>query len=258
MPRMRSPNYPSLSLGAATEALRALWERDNRTVVPPDRVAAALGYTSLSGPARSKLAAMKKFGLLDESTNGMRVSDLGLRILHSRQDEPDYLAAVREAATAPALFSELFQTHSKASEETTKSYLIVKKGFGDEGARIAARTFRETVEFARLGESDYDSIQAADRPMAPFERALAVTERRWPVGPPMEMEQVVHPGSNGFWINVPFGGSSLMVSVQSLGSELTRAHLEKAQQYLKLATDDLSKNSSASNANHKEDREETS
>ena len=152
---MRSPNYPAYGLSSAVHMAKKIWEKERGTPVPADVAAKALGYSSLNGPARSSLAAMKKFGLLSEEKHGLKVSQLAIRILHPA-DEDDRVSASRDAALKADLFKQLSETHLNASDDALKSYLITKMSFSEVGAKIAISAFRDTMEFAKLTDSGYD------------------------------------------------------------------------------------------------------
>jgi len=152
---MRSPNYPALTLSDAVEAVKILWEKEKKTAVDVQTIATAWGYSSVSGRVRTKLGALRKYGLVDDTPNGTKVSDLAVRIIYADQNSEDQLAALREAALRPSLFRELYESHSEASENAIKSYLVVKKGFSDAGAKEAARSFHATVEVSQLEGSSY-------------------------------------------------------------------------------------------------------
>ena len=111
---MRSPNYPAIGLKDAIAEVQKLWKAEKKTVVSGDVAAKALGYKGLSGPPRVKLAALKKFGLVDDGPQGMAVSDSAVRILHQPEDSEDRLKALRDAALRPGLFKELLKTHASA------------------------------------------------------------------------------------------------------------------------------------------------
>src|SRR4051812_9121509 len=95
--KSRSPNYPSMGLGEAVELLKAFWEREHRTRVPSEVAALALGFKSLSGPAKTSLGALHQYGLLERNKDGVKVSDLGLSVLHPASEE-DARGSLAEAA----------------------------------------------------------------------------------------------------------------------------------------------------------------
>jgi hypothetical protein len=154
MANMRSPNYPAVSLPEAVELVAKLYQREKRSPVDPERAALAWGYSSLSGPPRSKLSALRKYGLVDDGPQGIRVSDRALTILNPL-DAQEKEAALRDAALEPALFREL-ASFPGASDENLASRLV-RVGFTEAGARLAVASFRETMSLAGPEATGYDS-----------------------------------------------------------------------------------------------------
>lgn len=149
MDQQRSPRYPSVSLPDAITAARALWAKEKRTAVNGEVLAKAVGYKSNSGPARSLVGAMRQYGLLEKHGTGLRLSDVAMHIIHSAAGSKEQLLAISEAALTPELFRDLDSTHSDASEDAIASYLILKKGFSEGGARLAASTYKDTLSLAK-------------------------------------------------------------------------------------------------------------
>ena len=134
---------------------KSTWDKEKRTAVSPEALAKAWDYTSLSGPVRTKIAAMRKYGLIEDHESGLRLSDLGMKILHNADDSTERLAAIQEAALKPELFKALRRTHAEASEDAIKSHLVLNKGFSDAGATQCASSFRNTLSIAKLSGSGY-------------------------------------------------------------------------------------------------------
>src|SRR5437899_2692470 len=113
--KARSPNYPALSLPQAIEAAQKLWDAEKRTAVSHETAAQALGYSSLSGPARVAIGSLRQYALVDKAEAGhIRLSDFAVSLLHG--DEAERQAAIIVASTQPDLFRELLGSHSQASE----------------------------------------------------------------------------------------------------------------------------------------------
>lgn len=144
MPTDRSPNYPALGLSEAVERLQRIWDREGRSPVDPKMAVKHMGYRGLSGPARSRLAALKKYGLLAERDGMTAISDLGVRVLRP-QDEEDRQGALQEAFARVPLFVELAQSHRDASDENIKGFLI-QRGFTERGSGAAVAAFRNTLD----------------------------------------------------------------------------------------------------------------
>ena len=161
MVKERSPNYPAVGLKAAIEMARKFWDKERRTSVSLQLAVKAIGYKSLSGPARTKIAALRQYGLLDKDKRGFRLSGLAKKIVNHSPGSEDYEAAVRTAAMQPELFKELLRTHSEASDDSLRSYLAVEKSFSDMGSRQCVQSFRDTINLAKLNEGEYSGLDEA-------------------------------------------------------------------------------------------------
>jgi hypothetical protein len=166
MSKQRSPNYPSFGLSDAVDAVKLIHEKEKRTAVPAAVVAKALGYNSLSGPARVKIAALKKYGLLEgDDRSGLKVSELTLHILFPASGEAEN-EAKREAALKPELFQDLYASFREGSDEAIRSHLITKLGFAPAGAKQALAAFRDTLSFSGIDNSSYNASSMSDKQQA--------------------------------------------------------------------------------------------
>lgn len=150
----RSPNYPSIGLSKAVEAIKILWTKEGKSPFPPVQVVATGGYTTLSGSSRSYLASIRQYGFLEDVSGRefFKLSPLAMKIVAHEAESDEYQAALREAALTPKLFREIFQTYRDASDGSIKAFLITKKSFSDEGAKAAIRAFRDTIQTAGLDQ----------------------------------------------------------------------------------------------------------
>jgi hypothetical protein len=225
--KMRSPNYPAMAIAQAVELAKKLWMAEKKTAVTHETAAQAMGFKSLSGPARVAIGALRQYGLIDKAEKGhVRISDLMLEILHGHGTQQEL--ALGRAAMTPDLFLELSKTHLEASENAIRSYLITKKGFAEDGARKAARAFVETKAFAIDGNPDYNPETMQEKPQAM---------------PTIDMGQQLAPrssdGAGVLSLKVPYGAGALAVEIRVTGEPLKRAHIERVRKYLELAEDDL-------------------
>jgi hypothetical protein len=162
MGKMRSPNYPSIGLSEGIKAIQQIWDKEKRTAVPIDVLGKAMGYTSVSGPVRTKVAALRKYGLLEQSGGNYKISELGMQILHSMPESQERRDAINIAAMRPESVRELYETHADASDEALKSYLLVRKSFSEAGAKQFIKAFRDTLSIANPSQSGYTPDEAAD------------------------------------------------------------------------------------------------
>src|SRR6185437_9418978 len=107
MAKVRSPNYPLMSLGPALEAVRPAFKSENRNKMSRTVLAKHLGYNSLNGRSLGKIGAVRAYGLLDGSGDELRISDDAVIALNAPEGSPDRTAALARLALKPTLFQEL-------------------------------------------------------------------------------------------------------------------------------------------------------
>jgi hypothetical protein len=144
----RSPNYPALTLTDTIALAKKLYEKDKRTTVSSESAAKSLGWASLSGGARTAIASLRQYGLVETVGDGIRISDLAMAILHHPIESDERRDAISTAAVKPPLIAELIGTHADASDETLKAYLIMKRKFSAEGAGRFIAAFRDALKLA--------------------------------------------------------------------------------------------------------------
>lgn len=168
MARVRSPNYPAISLPEAIERIRKVYEKEHTHKAAPEVVAKALGYSGLNGASLSVMSALKKFGLLEEVGKDLKVSHQALTILVDPKDSAERAKFIREAAFAPALFSELQAQYGSGvpSDENLRSYLL-KRGFAPASVDAPIRSYRETIALVSdLPKEDNTPISGNDQETA--------------------------------------------------------------------------------------------
>ena len=146
----RSPRYPAISLPAAINGAHLLATKNEMAPVDGEALADALGYKSLSGPARTLIGAMRQYGLLQKERSGTRLSDSARLIIRGPEGCEEQAIAIRKAALTPRLFRDLYATHRGEPESAIKSYLIIRRGFTELGAALVASSYRDTLSFAKL------------------------------------------------------------------------------------------------------------
>ncbi|HEY8368385.1 MAG TPA: hypothetical protein VIM86_03645 [Thermodesulfobacteriota bacterium] len=217
MARTRSPNYPALPLEAAVRLAQALWKQEKRTTVPAEVAVRAWGYASLSGPARVRLASLKRYGLVEDDGEGVRVSALGMRLALEPPRSEGFTRALHEAALRPDLFRQLHDSHRDASDDALRSHLIFDRHFSEAGARLAVRAFRETMAAAGLDAPPRNGTPAAPHGAGPSGGPPAADG-------PTRGRVFTWPLSRGVVAEVRFSDG-----------ELRPAHFEELRQYLRLA-----------------------
>lgn len=153
----RSPSYPGISLGKAVDRAEQMYDVVQRARVPIQTIVGTWGYSGLSGRANATLAALKKFGLLDETGSGdgreAQLTDLALRIVIDRDRE-----AIREAALTPPVHAEIFELFGEKLPpgSVMRPELVRKRNFTEAGYSEFISEYEETMAFAELRRGDSD------------------------------------------------------------------------------------------------------
>lgn len=225
MARIRSPNYPQISLPAAIERARAIYKAERQNRIDRDVAVKLMGFGGYNGASAGVLSALLKFGLLEPlGDKEMKISKLAERLLVPH-DDSEWAAAVNEAAANPPLFVELSERwpDNRPSEPSLRTYLT-RRGFADSALDSVIRSYMDTMNLVR---------DAAAQPAAPRDADSAEDVDGDEVGredPPVgaqhnsqtarEKELVVGPGLN----IVPTGkGYAILLS----GSVTTQEHVEQ-------------------------------
>lgn len=99
---------------------------------------------------------MKKYNLLTEIGNELKVSEDALTLLVDGKESADWGDALRRSAFAPMLFAELRKQYGESmpSDENLRAFLL-KKGFLQSAVDAPIRAYRETIALV-------DSLPKAD------------------------------------------------------------------------------------------------
>jgi hypothetical protein len=158
MARIRSPNYPAISLADAINRVGQVHAKEHQHPATKEVVLKGMGYSGVHGTSLGALSAALKYGLLEQDGKGedYRVSDRAMAILHPHTPE-EKAQAVRDAARSPALFSELLDYFKGdlPSDDNLRAYLV-RRGFSQTSLPGVIQAFRDTMELVSPASSDYD------------------------------------------------------------------------------------------------------
>jgi hypothetical protein len=144
----RGPNAPSETLASAIQLLHLVRDRLGFSSASRESVAEALGYRTLNGTSRRKIAALSHYELLVRTGAAYRISDLGKQILIPRDDN-EHRQAIATAARKPSFYGKLFAKYEGQALPGMLSNILVREfGILPQSSDEVARTFRETQEFA--------------------------------------------------------------------------------------------------------------
>jgi hypothetical protein len=158
----RSPSYPAIDLEEALRRTRELWNVAKRHPAQVGAVQRAWGYGPKSSGGKLALAALKKFGLIEDEgskeARRVRVSRLGQELLmHSANPESsEYRERLQRAALTPTIHQELWREYGGEipDDSVVAPQLVLDRNFSEGGARELLRNYRRTLAFAGLPGAD--------------------------------------------------------------------------------------------------------
>lgn len=151
----RSPNFPSMSLGEAVDAIKKVFAAEGRSKMPKLSVVKPLGYTSMNGRSLSVLGALKAYGLLDGRADDMRISQEGFILANAPADSVEYREALLASFRAPPAFQFFTEDDAGASADTLK-WKLQKSGFQADAAERLVRVYRESRDLVNATDGAYE------------------------------------------------------------------------------------------------------
>src|ERR1700730_3183636 len=158
MAKPRSPNYPTTDLGTALGLIRPAFEAENRNKMSRLVLANHMGDNTLNGRALTKLGAVRAYGLIEGSSDQLRLSDDAVFVLAS----PDtinfqYRDALERLAFKPSLFQEIKKEFpATLPSENNLSFWLVQRHFTQEAAGKAAQSFLATMRLVYPQSEGYN------------------------------------------------------------------------------------------------------
>jgi hypothetical protein len=153
----RSPTYPAIDLATALDRAQQLWKSERDHWAPIPAIFEAWGYSQKSSGAAQTVAALKRYGLLEDrgtlhSREGRLTEFARAILLDERQDSKERPERLQQAALLPRINREIWDKYdgSLPSDSTLRYHLTVERGFSPAGASDFLRQFHRTLEFARL------------------------------------------------------------------------------------------------------------
>lgn len=167
--RHRSPNYPAVGLREAVERLRNLYAKDGKAGAPAQLAAVHIGFGKAHGQAMSVLAALKKFGLIVESSGRFVPTQRGLEIVNLPNDDARRQKAIQEAVLEPSIYRELIEKHRESgwpADDVLASELVTYKNFNPKSANGFVVDLKDSLDFSGLSqEVALESDQEVDSEM---------------------------------------------------------------------------------------------
>lgn len=167
--RTRSPAYPAIALPQAMDLLGVIFRSFQSHPAPMEAVGEAVGMKAGGSSLNVRLAALKKYGLIEELGDtrscgkSYRISALGKDLAVLPQASAEHAEALRRAALMPVIYESLWTRFGPElpADSLIRSYLVRDRNFNAHQVDGAISDFRATIEYAGLA-SDAEEPAAAD------------------------------------------------------------------------------------------------
>lgn len=149
--RMRSPNFPGISLDKAVAAAAQIFDKNRQATIMREDAARDIGYTGLTGRSLKIMGALNQYDLIENVSKGqVRVTNTARDILHGFPEDVR-LAALHTAGNAPDLFNAIYERFDGdiPGENAVRSFLI-QKGFTNQGVEKALEAFLATNRYLEI------------------------------------------------------------------------------------------------------------
>jgi len=236
--RVRSPNYPALTLEKSLGLIEVLFKQHSRYLVALEVAAKGWDISAKSSYIAQHLAALSAYGLIEiegeKDSKKIKVSDLAFKILmDKRPDSEEREALIKEAALKPNIFKKIYDKYSTVppADDTLDYELKTQYGFNPASVTDFIDIFKQTIEFAKvyksgiIGEKD---IPIKEPEMIPTTDKIPLKDSTLVKGSALfgmnEREIANYPAGPGVTIRITVSG----------GGAITQKSIEKLIKHLEL------------------------
>ncbi|MBI1308611.1 MAG: hypothetical protein GC129_01955 [Proteobacteria bacterium] len=152
--------FPFISLPKALDRARELYKVANVHEVALAAAVTSWGYGDKSSGGLQTIAALKSFGLAEDSGSGgarkIKLTDSALKIIRDPRDiSPERDALITQAALLPQLHREVIEKYNgmPPSDMALTTYLRLEKGLSDDASLDFIKEFTSTMSIAKLEDS---------------------------------------------------------------------------------------------------------
>lgn len=155
MAKVRSPNYPTMDLAAALAYARKAYGKDHRNKMSRLALAKHFGHDALTGPALTKIAALRAYGLIEGTGDELRITEDAVTVMMAPESAPERGEAVARLAFRPPLFQDIRKEFDGRVSEENLRYWLIKRSFTEDAASKAARAYLSCLDLVGANPAAY-------------------------------------------------------------------------------------------------------
>lgn len=243
--RLRSPNYPSLTLEKSLVLVEILLKNHSRYQVALEVVAKDWGVSPASSYLAQHIAALVAYGLIEtegeKDSKKIKVSELAYKILmDKRPDSLDRKVLIREAVLKPGIIKKIFDTYPSGlpadpDDHALEYELTTNHKFNPASVKDFIALFKKNMDFAGIYKS---GIINGEKPLLKEPDMEAIKENNLikdqqsakipsPTIPrPNERKIAEYPVGRGLWAKIIVSGESPF-TMESIKKLITLVELTK-------------------------------
>jgi hypothetical protein len=255
--KMRSPNFPVLSLEKSIELSRVLYEKYGLSAVAYEVAVKGLNYSPKSSSGLQLVGALSAFCLIEVTGSGaekrIKLSDIAYRIIEDKRIiSPERDEAIKEAALSPTIFRKIKEDFPDRLPPTDSlsHELKFKYSFNPNTVLAFISVFSKTMEFAKVYQSGIigeETTVEEESPMIAGSDKVSIKDVAFlkssvPLVPAKEREIANYPAGRGVTLRIIASGEGI-ITVDSINKLIQKLELDKEY----IAADLANKNGGESN-----------
>lgn len=157
----RSPAYPAIALRKALERADQLRRREGKHAVPLTSAYKSWDLGEKGSLGRQTVAALRYFGMIEYEGQGakrlLKLTETALKILlDKRPESTERRELIKEVALKPTIYAQMWKEWGPdlPSDGTIETYLVRDNGFSETAAPELITSYKDTLDFARLRQSE--------------------------------------------------------------------------------------------------------
>jgi hypothetical protein len=148
----RGPSYPYVNLEEAVGLADKVYQFTRKSAAPlASVIKEAWQYSPTSSSGEKVLAALKSFGLVEESASGdakmLKISDSAYRILVDDEGSPERKAALRDAALSPKWYKFCWEKWGSEMPPSMRSNLLFEHGFVESTVDKFIQDYKDSIKY---------------------------------------------------------------------------------------------------------------